>query len=537
MGCGADFDRCDVSLGGAYAVEWVVFDGTADCSTTGAPFDCWVDVRDAATQSWHRLHTWTATTPAVSIASLDLSSNLPRTIDRIRVDAARAEGFTFHGFQNLVLHESDADADGHCLSQDCDDNDDTVGPDLPELCDGLDNDCDGLADDPSNAVFYDFDTSTAGWSLMGSAMHDPTDGLLQLTDAVNTQAAAAWHELAIYSDGFLLAFDFFIGGGSGADGMTLAFQEDGPTVLGSPGGNMGLYQSVVGASYALEFDTYYNGANDPINADHIATMNDDAQGAHVDWVNTEPPGLRNAWKRVVLRYEALTGDLTVWLDGALLMRSADPWGDIGGWLGFTAGTGGLNDQHLIDNVELCDFSLADADGDGAVDAAFGGDDCDDSDPDIGPSATDLPCDGIDNDCDGALPPDDVDDDGDGYTECDGDCDDQNATLSPGSEELCNGIDDNCDGDIPAVEADRDGDTERQCDGDCDDGNPSVFSTVNELCDDGIDNDCDGDIDGRDLTCPGSCNCNHRSGPATRTGVPAALMSLLLLGTRRRTARR
>jgi len=40
-----------------------------------------------------------------------------------------------------------------------------------------------------------------------------------------------------------------------------------------------------------------------------------------------------------------------------------------------------------------------------------------------------------------------DDDGDGYTTCDDDCDDTDADVSPGAEEVCDSLDNDCDGDI------------------------------------------------------------------------------------------
>ncbi len=179
----------------------------------------------------------------------------------------------------------------------------------------------------------------------------------------------------------------------------------------------------------------------------------------------------------------------------------------------------------------------DADSDGyAADV-----DCDDDDADIHPDAAEV-CDNVDNDCNGLLddadpglqgaPSWNLDVDGDGYgdpdatvTAClqpsdavddDQDCDDGNAAIKPGADELCDGVDNDCDGfaddldpegavDGSTFYTDADGDgygdsaaPVQACelpegasadDTDCDDAEATVNPGHPELCD-GLDNDCD-----------------------------------------------
>jgi hypothetical protein len=54
-----------------------------------------------------------------------------------------------------VTTEADADGDGHPASVDCDDNDAAVNPGAAEVCDGADNDCDGLVDDDDDSLAAD----------------------------------------------------------------------------------------------------------------------------------------------------------------------------------------------------------------------------------------------------------------------------------------------------------------------------------------------------------------------------------------------
>ncbi len=136
-----------------------------------------------------------------------------------------------------------------------------------------------------------------------------------------------------------------------------------------------------------------------------------------------------------------------------------------------------------------------------------GGDCDDSDPSIVPGAVDSCVGaslGVDDDCDGV--PDDGttcgDDDGDGFCEgpvCSGaavpgDCNDGDAAVNPDAPEVQgNGLDDDCDGQVDGKDPDPDGDGVSEAGGDCAPNNPDVGPGAIEVPN-GVDDDCDGETD-------------------------------------------
>ena len=102
----------------------------------------------------------------------------------------------------------------------------------------------------------------------------------------------------------------------------------------------------------------------------------------------------------------------------------------------------------------------------------------------------------------ATDPNTVDNDGDGFSENQGDCNDGNAAIYLGAAEICgDGIDQDCSGadlacppDPNTVDNDGDGFSENQ--GDCNDDNAAIYLGAAEICGDGIDQDCSG----ADLAC-------------------------------------
>ena len=144
-------------------------------------------------------------------------------------------------------------------------------------------------------------------------------------------------------------------------------------------------------------------------------------------------------------------------------------------------------------------------------------DCNDADGAYFPGAFEG-CSDPDYNCDGFTGP--TDNDGDLVTACGGDCNDGDAQIHPGADEKCgDGVDNNCDGAVddasaadavpyfPDVDGDGYGDDALRIDsctpigggtistgGDCDDADGTVNPSIPERCGDGIDNDCDSNID-------------------------------------------
>ena len=378
--------------------------------------------------------------------------------------------------------EADLDQDGFAESEDCDDLDAQVFPGAAEVCDEIDNDCDGEVDE---------------------------------ADAEDVEI---W-----YLD---------------SDGDGFGDQQDSVTACYAPEGYVA--ESKMGFDCDDSAPDYHPGADesdctDPndYNCDGSVAYEDvDGDGwAACEECNDADADVRPDATEICDEIDNdCDGDID---DGDSSVTGTTTWfidfdGDGFGYEGYTRESCVMPSGYTTDSS-----------------------DCDDGDPNVNPSATEV-CNEMDDDCDGDVDDDDldldpttaflwyIDDDGDGFgsdgaTEqrCamregwaagDTDCDDGDADVHPDAAEICNGIDDDCDESVDDDDVDLDpssattwyidydGDgfgsssyTQESCeaeagwvasDSDCDDTNPDVNPDGTEVCNE-IDDDCDGDIDADD----------------------------------------
>lgn len=132
----------------------------------------------------------------------------------------------------------------------------------------------------------------------------------------------------------------------------------------------------------------------------------------------------------------------------------------------------------------------------------------------------------------------------GYVYNSEDCDDSNSLSFPSAEELCDGEDNSCDGIGDAVQTwypDADGDgfgvqgqTVEDCgqpDGysgtedDCDDSSPLIYPGAIDDCD-GLDNDCDGEVDEDSKAGWPLVSIDHRAPAVWEVDPATAALSLI-----------
>ena len=409
---------------------------------------------------------------------------------------------------------------------DCDDADGTVNPVATELCDGIDNDCDGSVDedDAADASTWYADTDGDGYGDAASsaaACSEPSGYVADATDCddadgtVNPAATEYCDGIDNDCDGGVDEDDA-VGAGTwyaDVDGDGYGDPGSSSSACAQPSGYVADdsdCDDADGAQYPGA-DEYCNGEDDDCDG---TVDEDEAVDASTWYADVDGDGYGDPASSSVACVqpsgyvaddsdcddtEATTnpGATEVWYDGVDA--------DCDGHSDYDQDYDDFDSRDETDDGEDCDdtdadvnpdatevwydgvdsdcddWSDYDADGDGYDSASYGGDDCDDADDATYPGAPDDPYDGVINDCDDA---DEYDADGDGYDSVDhggDDCDDANSDINPGAEETWyDGVDDDCDGN----DDDQDGDG-FPLDDDCDDTDADIYPGA-----DGWDDECE-----------------------------------------------
>jgi hypothetical protein len=450
----------------------------------------------------------------------------------------------------FTTYYRDFDADGHgnpavttqscsqpagyvTSSNDCDDNAASVHPGATEVCDGLDNNCNGAIDENLYATYYlDADGDGYGNAATSiSACTKPSGYVANNTDC--NDGSATTHP------------------GAAEVCNNVDDNCNGVADEGNPGGAVACSTGLQGNCSAGTTSCF--GGSIVCSQTHAASA-EVCDGVDNDCNGQTDEGVKTAF------YKDLDGD---GFGNAAITTTACSAPN-----GYVTSNTDCNDSNASVHpgaAEVCDgldnncngavdegaknTFYADADGDGygssaasiqACTAPAGylatAGDCNDGAAAVHPGATEL-CNGLDDNCDGQIDEGSLtslyyaDLDGDGYGDpgtgvaacaappgyiaASGDCDDTRAAVHPGASEACDGLDNNCNGIIDEALAqktfhkDADGDgygdpalTLSACaappgyvlgGGDCDDAVATVHPGAGELCD-GLDNDCNGNVD-------------------------------------------
>ena len=431
--------------------------------------------------------------------------------------------------------QTDMDGDGWNAPADCDDESAAINPGAAEVCDDLDNDCDGLVDDNATDAttwYADSDSDGYGGSQFQETACDAPAGFVDGSTDCNDLDADTYPGADELCDGGDNDCDGSVDEDDAVDAAEWYFDEDGD-------------------GYGIDSDTVTacDGPRDYVS--HAGDCDDEDPAFHPGASESDCADANDYNCDGSVGYEDLDAD------GFAACEDCDDNDATANPDGSETCDDVDNDCDGVIDDDASDVSTwyADADGDsyGSANSSVvacdppGGfvadnTDCDDLDAAAFPGGAEV-CDDADNDCDGSV--DEgvgsewyADADGDGYGDasqtteaCEApagyvangdDCDDTSASTSPAAYEICDSVDNDCDGQTDEADAinsstfyvDGDNDgygdssaTTTSCsaptgyaanDGDCNDADSAVSPAATEVCD-SVDNDCDGQTDEPDAS--------------------------------------
>lgn len=456
----------------------------------------------------------------------------PLAFSEAGVDAALGD-LDRDGYRACPASLSTTEAVG--LGCDCDDGSPALHPHATELCDALDNDCTGLADDGPGFYPQWWDQDGDGWGgdSTSSSCNKALPGYSQSNQDCNDFSAASFPGAEEQCDGTDNNCDDEVD-----EGVIQVFYRDQD-------------QDGVGTLEAIEACTLppgyaeTSGDCDDIDSDQSPEAAEICDGKDNDCDGVVPGDETDTDSD---GYALCQGDCddtnhdispkTLWI----IDEDSDGYGDTQRSetlqscetpLGYVLNATDCNDSNPDTHpgaVETCDGEDNDCDGStassesdldhDAVRSCMG--DCDDSDPFVGQGGSWYPDEDLDgfgaqntdilNDC---LQPE-------GFVADGSDCDDSDSTTNPSADEVCDGEDNDCDGALLSGELDQDQDSFLSCADDCDDSRADIYAGAQEVLD-GVDNDCDGAVDTEDIDCQdGQCGDEPLRVTAVAAGMSFSL---------------
>ena len=454
-----------------------------------------------------------------------------------------------------VVESIDEDGDGFLSDEDCDDSNSQINPNTPELCDGIDNNCDGNIDEDVLSTFYaDSDEDGFGSPNISIEACSPSDGFVSIGTDCNDSDANTYPGAEELCDGVDNNCDDTIDEGLGE----LFYVDEDRDGFGDENQMVDTCQLDVGLS-TIAGDCDDTNANiSPIENEFCDDIDNNCDG-NIDedvtqrfYLDTDGDSFGSD-DNFVDACEIPEGYVTMAGDCDDTESFAHPSAfEICDAIDNNC-DGNIDESGAIGSIDF----FEDYDGDGFGNANItvlsctvptgyttNSDDCNDTDGLVSPDGTET-CNQIDDNCDGTVDEEaidasiwNIDYDSDGFgsssytvTQCtqptgyvadSSDCDDTDGLIFPGAAESCNQIDDDCDGVIDNQatmnlntyyeDTDEDGygvetQTQEACTlpsgyaeqfGDCDDENSEAYPSSVELCNE-IDDDCDGIVDESDAT--------------------------------------
>ncbi len=387
----------------------------------------------------------------------------------------------------------DVDNDGFCSDVDCDDTNGSVYPSATEICDGIDNNCNGQIDEGAGDTYF-ADTDSDGFGHPSNSIQAcsvPTGYVSNNTDCNDTDP------------------NIYIGAtcdDSNPNTINDIYSNSCVCVGELPVGCT--YETIDNSGFESGWGIWNDGGSDSrrnINDSPYASTgnycirlsdNSNSSVMTTDVLNlSDFEELTIDFSYYVSSFDSSNEDfwLQISTNGGSSFSTVEEW---------NLGDEFNNDQFKSDQVVLTGTFSTNTVLRFRCDASNNNDLVYIDDVTIsGCNTTSSPCE----------PFWDVDNDG----FCSNvDCDDTNSTINSGAIEICDGLDNNCDGQIDEgvmisyfadTDSDGFGDPNNSIEAcsvpagyisdntDCDDSNVSVNPSATEICD-GVDNNCDGQID-------------------------------------------